>query len=108
MNTATLEVPTELIEAFKRETRSKAKCYAEGSADEIRIWGKRIEEGREIEDGRVDVDRHLALSTAALELAEQTGEVNGELVRFTGSAWVLSDVADNMLIAMIDEARNVA
>lgn len=105
---ATLEVPAELVELFARKVRYRARSYAEGTASEAKNWAKWADEGRTDKNIREDADRHLDLTVATFAMADQVPDEPEGSVTFTGSAWVLSDVADAVLLELIDQARSVA
>lgn len=108
---ATVEVPAELVEQFAAKVRAQAKSYAEGAAKEAALWERWGNDGKTDGMGRadrVDVDRHLALSTAAMDIADQVGMPDGNPAAFTGSAWVLSDAAEALLVELCEEVKDVA
>ena len=105
MSEATIEVPADLVESFHRQIRNRVVSYAEGAASEGKSWSRRTGAPSVM---REDLDRHLRLSLAAVALSDQIDSEAKGKASFTGDAWVLSDVADAVLMETIDRARTVA
>lgn len=99
MSEVTLEVPAHLADRFETELKRRIANYAESAKSGAEFW----ERNPESPD---DLDGALELLNAARATGRREGEDGA--VEFTGSPWVLSDTADDVLRRLTDTAQNQA
>jgi hypothetical protein len=93
-----LEVPTNLADLFDAEIIRRAGLYADRAKGATEFWDRHP-------DKPDDLDGALSLLAQLRAINADRLEDGGRV--YSGSAWVLSDVADGVLEALVEEAGNV-